>query len=144
MASSTDNKIVHTEAAGSGPEGYFSFPEGIDFSTLLNASHHSTSLERVVERQMAWACYPHLLFLFTVEAHCHQIHPWLLELKCFRAILSVIMNRGKFFSSLSMYKLCNVFSSWNPHNLSATIVYMGKRDGGSDDKASVCNAGDPG
>lgn len=46
MASSADNKTVHTEAAGSGPDVCFTSPEGIDLSTLLNASHHhSTSLE---------------------------------------------------------------------------------------------------
>ena len=73
----------------------------------------------------------------------HILSPVGQELKSFRAILSVIMKRGKFLLSLSMYKLCDVFS-WNPHNLSATIVYMGKRDGGSDGKASVCNAGDLG
>lgn len=86
MASSTDNKTINTEAAGSGPEVYFTFPEGIDVSTLLNASYHSTSLERAVGRQMACACWPHLLFLFTEEAHCHPIHLWLLEWKSFRSI----------------------------------------------------------
>ena len=111
MASSPDNKTINTEAAGSGPEVCFTFPEGIEFSTLLNASYHSTSLGRVVGREMACACWPHLLFLFTEEAHCHLIHSWLLELKSFRSILSVIIKRGKFLSSLSMYKLCNVFSS---------------------------------